>query len=151
MGKAVIAIHGGAGAISRSQLSAEKEQQYVTALSDIVESVQKMLESGTSALDAVTEAVRQLEECPLFNAGIGAVFTSVLQSRLTSLLPEGAAIPPGMNPVAIHQLPEAIRTDYLTAFGSAIHAAFIMAACIMVVAFLLSWWLKEAPLKTRHA
>ena len=81
----------------------------------------------------------------------GAVFTSVLQSRLTSLLPEGATIPQGMNPVAIHKLPEAIRSDYLTAFGSAIHAAFIMAACIMVVAFVLSWLLKEAPLKTRHA
>ncbi len=81
----------------------------------------------------------------------GAVFTSVLQSRLMILLPEGAAIPQGMNPVAIHQLPAAIRTDYLTAFGAAIHAAFVMAACIMVVAFVLSWLLKEAPLKTRHA
>ena len=80
----------------------------------------------------------------------GAVFTSVLQSRLTTLLPEGAGIPKGMNPVAIHQLPEAIRTDYLNAFGSAIHAAFIMAACIMVLAFVLSWLLKEAPLKTKH-
>ena len=78
------------------------------------------------------------------------MFTSVLQSRLTTLLPEGAGIPKGMNPVAIHQLPEAIRTDYLNAFGSAIHAAFIMAACIMVLAFVLSWLLKEAPLKTKH-
>lgn len=80
----------------------------------------------------------------------GAVFTSVLQSRLTSLLPEGVGMPKGMNPVAIHQLPEMIRTDYLDAFGAAIHAAFIMAACIMVVAFVLSWLLQEAPLKTRH-
>lgn len=46
MGKAVIAIHGGAGAISRHQLSAQKEHEYVTALSDIVESVQRMLEEG---------------------------------------------------------------------------------------------------------
>ncbi|MGL5699708.1 MAG: hypothetical protein ACRCYL_10770, partial [Kluyvera sp.] len=37
-----------------------------------------------------------------------------------------------------------------TAFGAAIHAAFMMAAAIMVLAFVLSWLLKEAPLKTRH-
>ena len=38
--------------------------------------------------------------------------------------------------------------DYLDAFGAAIHAAFLMAAGIMAVAFVLSWLLKEAPLKT---
>lgn len=95
MGKAVIAIHGGAGAISRSQLSAEKEQHYVTALSDIVESVQKMLESGASALDAVTEAVRQLEECPLFNAGIGAVFTSDETHELDACVMDGHSLQAG--------------------------------------------------------
>ncbi|ELO0985955.1 beta-aspartyl-peptidase [Citrobacter freundii] len=75
MGKAVIAIHGGAGAITRSQLSQEQELRYIQALSDIVETGQRMLEDGRSALDVVTEAVRLLEECPLFNAGIGAVYT----------------------------------------------------------------------------
>ncbi|SUX86494.1 L-asparaginase [Citrobacter koseri] len=69
MGKAVIAIHGGAGAITRAQMSQEQEQRYIQALSDIVETGQKMLEAGESALDVVTEAVRLLEECPLFNAG----------------------------------------------------------------------------------
>lgn len=75
MGKAVIAIHGGAGAITRAQLSQEQELRYIQALSDIVEVGQRMLEAGQTALDVVTEAVRLLEECPLFNAGIGAVFT----------------------------------------------------------------------------
>ena len=64
MGKAVIAIHGGAGAISRAQMTPEREREYVAALSTIVESGQKMLAAGASALDAVTEAVRLLEECP---------------------------------------------------------------------------------------
>ncbi|HBU4932829.1 TPA: MFS transporter, partial [Klebsiella pneumoniae] len=45
-------------------------------------------------------------------------------------------------------LPADIRLDYLDAFGAAIHAAFLMAAGIMAVAFVLSWLLKEAPLKT---
>ncbi|HDG7932580.1 TPA: MFS transporter [Klebsiella quasipneumoniae] len=78
----------------------------------------------------------------------GAVFTHVLQSNLQKLLPEGAVLPPGMNPVAVQHLPADIRLDYLDAFGAAIHAAFLMAACIMAVAFVLSWLLKEAPLKT---
>jgi beta-aspartyl-peptidase (threonine type) len=48
--------------------------RYIQALSDIVETGQRMLEDGRSALDVVTEAVRLLEECPLFNAGIGGVY-----------------------------------------------------------------------------
>lgn len=75
MSKPVIAIHGGAGAISRAAMNAEKEQQYIQALSSVVEAGQAVLAGGGSALDAVTEAVRLLEECPLFNAGKGAVFT----------------------------------------------------------------------------
>lgn len=78
----------------------------------------------------------------------GAVFTHVLQSNLQQLLPEGEVLPPGMNPVAVQHLPADIRLDYLDAFGAAIHAAFLMAAGIMAVAFVLSWLLKEAPLKT---
>ena len=37
MGKAVIAIHGGAGAISRAQMTPAREREYVTALSAIVD------------------------------------------------------------------------------------------------------------------
>ena len=95
MGKAVIAIHGGAGAISRQQMSAQKEHEYVTALSDIVESGQKMLEAGASALDAVTEAVRQLEECPLFNAGIGSVFTAAETHELDACVMDGNSLQAG--------------------------------------------------------
>lgn len=38
MGKAVIAIHGGAGAISRAQMTPAREREYVAALSAIVDS-----------------------------------------------------------------------------------------------------------------
>ena len=62
MVNAVIAIHGGAGAITRSAMSAEKEQLYRQALHDIVTQGQQILAQGGSALDAVTEAVRLLEE-----------------------------------------------------------------------------------------
>ena len=54
-------------------------------------------------------------------------------------LPEGAELPRELNPVAIHHLPDALRLDYLDAFGSAIHAVFMLAAGIMVLAFALSF------------
>ncbi len=95
MGKAVIAIHGGAGAISRSQMSSQQELRYIEALSAIVETGQKMLEAGESALDVVTEAVRLLEECPLFNAGIGAVFTRDETHELDACVMDGNTLKAG--------------------------------------------------------
>jgi len=81
----------------------------------------------------------------------GAVFTHVLQSGLMARIPEGTELPRELNPVAIHHLPGALRLDYLDAFGSAIHAVFLMAAGIMVLAFVLSWFLRETPLRKREA
>ncbi|QLX62988.1 beta-aspartyl-peptidase [Citrobacter freundii] len=95
MGKAVIAIHGGAGAITRSQLSQEQELRYIQVLSDIVETGQRMLEDGRSALDVVTEAVRLLEECPLFNAGIGAVYTRDETHKLDACVMDGNTLKAG--------------------------------------------------------
>lgn len=95
MGKAVIAIHGGAGAITRAQMSQEQELRYIQALSDIVDVGQKMLEAGESALDVVTEAVRLLEECPLFNAGIGAVYTRDETHELDACVMDGNTLKAG--------------------------------------------------------
>ncbi len=95
MGNAVIAIHGGAGAITRSQLSQEQEKRYIEALSSIVETGQRMLEAGESALDVVTEAVRLLEECPLFNAGIGSVFTRDETHELDACVMDGITLKAG--------------------------------------------------------
>lgn len=89
MSKPVIAIHGGAGAISRAAMNAEKEHQYIQALSSVVEAGQAVLAGGGSALDAVTEAVRLLEECPLFNAGKGAVFTHQGTHELDACVMDG--------------------------------------------------------------
>lgn len=95
MGKAVIAIHGGAGALSRLQMSAEQEQRYIQALSDIVDTGQHMLAAGKSALDAVCEAVRLLEECPLFNAGIGSVYTRDETHELDACVMDGVTLNAG--------------------------------------------------------
>ncbi|OZI45435.1 beta-aspartyl-peptidase [Bordetella genomosp. 5] len=91
----VIAIHGGAGAMARAAMSPEKEQEYLDALRRIVAAGQQVLADGGSALDAVTEAVRLLEDCPLFNAGHGAVFTSAATHELDAAIMDGATLRSG--------------------------------------------------------
>lgn len=93
--KPVIAIHGGAGAITRSSMSPEKELEYRNALTAIVTAGQTILADGGSALDAVTEAVRLLEENPLFNAGKGSVFTHAGTNELDASIMDGATLNAG--------------------------------------------------------
>ncbi|MEN9521644.1 MAG: hypothetical protein RL065_21 [Bacteroidota bacterium] len=69
-----IAIHGGAGTLNKNMMSADKEQQYLSALNRATEVGKKILENGGTSLDAVEASVIELENCPLFNAGKGAVF-----------------------------------------------------------------------------
>ncbi|AQH01353.1 beta-aspartyl-peptidase [Burkholderia sp. KK1] len=91
----VIAIHGGAGTILRSAMNTETEARYHAALEDILLAGRRVLAEGGSALDAVTEAVRLLENCPLFNAGHGAVFTAAGTHELDASVMDGATLEAG--------------------------------------------------------
>ncbi len=91
----VLVIHGGAGAISRNAMSAEKEVAYHAALRQVLIAGQSVLAQGGSAIDAVTAAVRELENCPLFNAGHGAVFTSDATHELDASIMDGASLRTG--------------------------------------------------------
>lgn len=86
----VIAIHGGAGTMSRSDISSEQHTAYHAALNGILRAGQKVLAGGGSALDAVGMAVELLEDCPLFNAGHGAVFTHDETHELDAMVMDGA-------------------------------------------------------------
>ena len=70
-----LAIHGGAGTIARASLSPADERRYLAALEAALTLGYERLQAGSSALDAVEAVVRDLEDCPLFNAGRGSVFT----------------------------------------------------------------------------
>jgi len=71
-----IAIHGGAGTILKTSMTAEKEERYTKVLQLALESGYDILLKGGSSVDAVEIAVKQLEDSPMFNAGKGSVFTS---------------------------------------------------------------------------
>ena len=75
MSKYAIAIHGGAGTITKATLTAEKDKAYRDALEQAIMAGHGILQAGGSALDAVELAVVHLENNPLFNAGKGSVFT----------------------------------------------------------------------------
>ncbi|MFQ5570076.1 MAG: isoaspartyl peptidase/L-asparaginase family protein [Rhodothermales bacterium] len=71
----VLAIHGGAGTMQRSDLTPELEAAYRTALTEALKAGYQVLGDGGTSLDAVVAAIQIMEESPLFNAGKGAVFT----------------------------------------------------------------------------
>ncbi|SDC03963.1 asparaginase [Cupriavidus sp. YR651] len=95
MTQAVIAIHGGAGTITRAAMDANREREYIAALEHVLLAGQRVLAEGGSALDAVTEAVRLLEDCPLFNAGKGAVLTHAGTYELDAAVMDGATLNAG--------------------------------------------------------
>ncbi|MFN3515603.1 MAG: isoaspartyl peptidase/L-asparaginase family protein [Novosphingobium sp.] len=74
-GRWSIAIHGGAGTMSRDVMTPEKEADYRAALDRGLAAGIAVLERGGTALDAVVAVVTTLEDDPRFNAGRGAVFT----------------------------------------------------------------------------
>lgn len=76
MQKFSIAIHGGAGTLVKGMMTPEKELAYKKGLEVALNKGYSVLESGGTAMDAVEEAVRLLEDCHLFNAGKGSVFTA---------------------------------------------------------------------------
>lgn len=90
-----IAIHGGAGALTRASLTPEREREYRAALAEALEAGRRVLAGDGSAVDAVTAAVRVMEDSPLFNAGKGAVFTSEGTHELDASIMEGAGLRAG--------------------------------------------------------
>lgn len=71
-----LAIHGGAGVITRANMTPEREAHMHASLEAALEAGAAVLEAGGTALDAVEAAVIVMEDDPVFNAGRGAVFTA---------------------------------------------------------------------------
>ncbi len=81
-----LAIHGGAG---DSALAGGSDQPQRAALREIATAGQRLLREGVSALDVVEQMVMRLEECPLFNAGVGAVLNRDGAPELDAAIMDG--------------------------------------------------------------
>ncbi len=86
-----LALHGGAGTIARASLTPTLEANYRAALATALAAGTALLAQGAPALDAVEATVRSLEDCPLFNAGRGAVFTHDGHHEMDAALMDGAS------------------------------------------------------------
>ena len=84
-----IAVHGGAGTILKSAMTAEKEAAYKKGLSDAIVAGETVLKKGGRSLQAVEMAIRSLEDNPLFNAGKGSVFTNKGKNEMDASIMNG--------------------------------------------------------------
>jgi beta-aspartyl-peptidase (threonine type) len=83
-----LVVHGGAGALPRD-LDPAVRRAYVASLAGALRAGCAALDGGASSLDVVEQAVRALEDDPLFNAGRGAVLTREGTHELDASLMRG--------------------------------------------------------------
>jgi beta-aspartyl-peptidase (threonine type) len=109
MKKFAIALHGGAGTLVKGMMTEEKEKEYKSALEEALKVGARILEIGGSAVLAVEETVKSLEDCPLFNAGRGSVFTNQGTHEMDASIMDGSNLNAGAvsmvtgikNPIAL--------------------------------------------------
>jgi beta-aspartyl-peptidase (threonine type) len=94
-GPITLVIHGGAGTITKANMTAEQEKAYQDALNKALQVGYGILKGGGTALDAVEATVRVMEDNPLFNAGKGAVFTHEGRNEMDASIMEGKSLKAG--------------------------------------------------------
>jgi L-asparaginase / beta-aspartyl-peptidase len=106
-----IAIHGGAGVISRQEIEAGGKA-HLASLRAALELGKEALAAGGTSLDAVEKVVRYLEDDPLFNAGKGAVYNHEGVHELDAAIMDGRQLACGAvagvktvkNPISLARL-----------------------------------------------
>ena len=107
-----LVIHGGAGVIDPSQMTPEHAASYRAGLAAALDAGYAVLQQGGSSLDAVTTAVRIMEDDPQFNAGRGAVLDHNGDAELDAAIMDGsgpragavAAVTHVKNPIELARL-----------------------------------------------
>lgn len=90
-----LVIHGGAGSIYKGRYSSEIEAAYTQSLSAALDSGERVLRGGGSALDAVAATICLMEDDSLFNSGRGAVLTVSGEAELDASIMDGATMNAG--------------------------------------------------------
>lgn len=90
-----LALHGGAGNMSKADFSDDDIARYEQELTNARTIGENILANGGTSLDAVEQVVRYLEDCPLFNAGKGAVFTNAGKNELDAAIMSGSNLSAG--------------------------------------------------------
>jgi len=89
-----LVLHGGAGSAPKS-ITPERRAEYEKNLLAALEIGKKMLSEGKPSLDAVQAVVNYMENCPLFNAGKGAVMNIDGIHELDAAIMDGSNLKAG--------------------------------------------------------
>ena len=84
-----LAIHGGAGTLTREAMTPEREAAYEAALQDALDAGAAILAAGGTSLEAVEAVIVRLEGDEKFNAGRGAVYTWDERHELDASIMDG--------------------------------------------------------------
>ncbi|MGB3606713.1 MAG: isoaspartyl peptidase/L-asparaginase [Psychroserpens sp.] len=90
-----IAIHGGAGTLVKGIMTPDLEAKYRADLKNTIDQGYAILEKGGTAIEAVEQAVKILEDSPLFNAGKGSVFTATGSYEMDASIMDGNTLNAG--------------------------------------------------------
>ncbi len=137
--RTALVIHGGAGTMTRAELTPEKEAAVRAVMNRALDAGNAVLARGGEAIDAVQAAVVVLENDPHFNAGKGAVFNHDGINELDASIMDGATRKAGAvagmrtvkNPVllarAVMDKSEHVMLvgDGAEAFGHSVGATFV--------------------------
>jgi EmrB/QacA subfamily drug resistance transporter len=77
----------------------------------------------------------------------GAIFANRLEANLAADLPPNAHLPAAADPAAVARLPPEVHLPYVTAFADSLRPVFLVGGFIALAAFLISWLLREVPLR----
>jgi len=93
--KITLVIHGGAGTITRANMTPEQEKAYREVLNTALQTGYAVLKKGGTSVNAVKATIMVMEDSPLFNAGKGAVFTNEGKNELDASIMEGKTLKAG--------------------------------------------------------
>jgi EmrB/QacA subfamily drug resistance transporter len=77
----------------------------------------------------------------------GAIFANQLANHLASDLPAGSDVPKEVSPGLVDSLPPPVHSAYVQAFVDSLQPVFLFAAAVSFVGFVLTWFLREIPLR----
>jgi hypothetical protein len=84
---------------------------------------------------------------PIFGAILAAQLSSNLASAFAGLTASIAGLKEGATPDVIAHLPPAVHERYTDAYTQALQPLFLVGSAVALVAFALSWFIPEVPLR----
>jgi L-asparaginase / beta-aspartyl-peptidase len=92
---AVVVVHGGAGAIDKTKLTAAREREAKAKLEQALQAGYKAIAAGGNSLDAVVAAVKVLEDASIYNAGRGSCLTRSGKIEMDAAIMNGTTLAAG--------------------------------------------------------